>query len=687
MFDGTTNSKVVQFSLSAIEMVLHRSCLHRDQGLEFFLDSGRSHFFYFEKQRHRQSILQFLKKSLSREVFIQSGQLATAIHPFTEKWRQGLLSNYEYIVFVNLLAGRSFNDISQYPVFPWILSNYSTDTLDLNDERNYRDLRQPIGTLNEERLREMIVKYESLDDDNPNKCLYQTNYSNPFYVALYLVRLEPFTTIHVEINDGRFDKTSRQFWSIESLWKSVTSRATDYRELIPEFFTLPDFLVNHNEFDLGEWEGSQGGHVILPPWAKGSPHLFIDLHRQALESPFVSQYLPHWLDLMFGLKQTGDAAIQARNVFLPSWYPSCLNDPRWTDQHIKWLIEEQIMQFGAGPKQIWFTAHLPREVVRRPFPMSLQKFDVLFKLSFAPKYFYVHKTLVFVLGVDHSFNSIAFPKNLKAGFVPEVNQLDSLAKFFRSSDIGQCTHLGEPHRFISSSMVDDSFHVFKIDGSCIFHTSSVRQGSSLLATLTYAGPNTVLASWKDSSLTLWNLTEGRGCVQRYRQSPHLTSIVGVDTSPVLRLIASLDKNRRCILSFLRNGQFVRQFVVEGKSSEESFIKLMLFGGGYIAVLSSVKTPAGVTTVVRLYGLNTKKLGEFSFPEAVADCCKFETELAVSAIALVFSGGRFVLLGIPDGKVKLDIPTDKKLGLLQFVPQFGGFLATSAENEFCFITLD
>ncbi len=35
-------------------------------------------------------------------------------------------------------AGRSFNDLAQWPVFPWVLANYVTPTLDLNDPANYR---------------------------------------------------------------------------------------------------------------------------------------------------------------------------------------------------------------------------------------------------------------------------------------------------------------------------------------------------------------------------------------------------------------------------------------------------------------------------------------------------------------------------------------------------------------------
>jgi hypothetical protein len=37
-------------------------------------------------------------------------------------------------------AGRTYNDLNQYPVFPWVLTNYETKELDLSLPSNYRDL-------------------------------------------------------------------------------------------------------------------------------------------------------------------------------------------------------------------------------------------------------------------------------------------------------------------------------------------------------------------------------------------------------------------------------------------------------------------------------------------------------------------------------------------------------------------
>ncbi len=68
----------------------------------------------------------------------------------------------------------------------------------------------------------------------------------------------------------RFDVADRQFHSVPQTWKSIISNMNDVKELIPEFFYLPEFLENSNRFDLGRLQGGKKQRVddvILPRWA------------------------------------------------------------------------------------------------------------------------------------------------------------------------------------------------------------------------------------------------------------------------------------------------------------------------------------------------------------------------------------------------------------------------------------
>jgi len=54
------------------------------------------------------------------------------------------------------------------------------------------------------------------------------------------------------LQGGAFDVPERMFHSIQNEWESASKdNMSDVRELIPEFFYLPDFLVNSNQFDFG----------------------------------------------------------------------------------------------------------------------------------------------------------------------------------------------------------------------------------------------------------------------------------------------------------------------------------------------------------------------------------------------------------------------------------------------------
>ena len=48
------------------------------------------------------------------------------------------MTNFQYLTELNKMAGRSFNDLMQYPVFPFVLANFGSKVLDLNDVTSFR---------------------------------------------------------------------------------------------------------------------------------------------------------------------------------------------------------------------------------------------------------------------------------------------------------------------------------------------------------------------------------------------------------------------------------------------------------------------------------------------------------------------------------------------------------------------
>ena len=73
------------------------------------------------------------------------------------------ISNFEYLMQLNFLSGRSYKDIMQYPVMPWILINYNSDSMDINDHKNYRNLRYNVGSLgSDETIQCYFDRYNSI---------------------------------------------------------------------------------------------------------------------------------------------------------------------------------------------------------------------------------------------------------------------------------------------------------------------------------------------------------------------------------------------------------------------------------------------------------------------------------------------------------------------------------------------
>ena len=76
------------------------------------------------------------------------------------------------------------------------------------------------------------------------------------------------------------------------------------RELIPEFYFLPEMFLNLQKLNLGK-TNIQVHNVHLPDYANDSPFLYVCCNRIALDDSICGDMLHEWIDLIWGYKSRG----------------------------------------------------------------------------------------------------------------------------------------------------------------------------------------------------------------------------------------------------------------------------------------------------------------------------------------------------------------------------------------------
>ncbi|XP_064360997.1 neurobeachin isoform X1 [Dromaius novaehollandiae] len=358
-----------KWMFSEIRAVFSRRYLLQNTALEVFMANRTSVMFNFPDQATVKKVVYSLPRvgvgtsyglPQARRISLATPRQLYKSSNMTQRWQRREISNFEYLMFLNTIAGRTYNDLNQYPVFPWVLTNYESEELDLTLPGNFRDLSKPIGALNPKRAVFYAERYETWEDDQTPPYHYNTHYSTSTSTLAWLVRIEPFTTFFLNANDGKFDHPDRTFSSVARSWRNSQRDTSDVKELIPEFYYLPEMFVNSNGYNLGVREDEVVvNDVELPPWAK-KPEDFVRINRMALESEFVSCQLHQWIDLIFGYKQRGPEAVRALNVFHYLTYEGSVNLDSITDPVLREAMEAQIHNFGQTPSQLLIEPHPPR---------------------------------------------------------------------------------------------------------------------------------------------------------------------------------------------------------------------------------------------------------------------------------------------------------------------------------------
>ena len=349
-YDITKPRKFVHsIPFNSIKYVFKRRYYYMKNAIEIFTYSNKSFYFILHSQEERDEVFKL----------VDPYNNTLQIDKLIKEWEQWDISSFDLLMLMNTFGGRSFKDISQYPVFPWIISDYTSEKLKDFNEKTIRDLSKPIGALGSESRKENFTeKYNESeeDDSNEGKCFYSSHYSNPFYVTHYLYRLFPFSACAIELQGIGFDKPSRQFLSLPSSFNNCMNESTDIRELIPELFYFPEMFININNINFGQGANES---CEMPLWAKSSPSLFTIKNRTMLESNYVSERINNWIDLIFGYKQKGKEAVTAMNLFFKFTYEDEINIDKITNEdEYASLISKN--DFGQTPSQLFIKPFIKR---------------------------------------------------------------------------------------------------------------------------------------------------------------------------------------------------------------------------------------------------------------------------------------------------------------------------------------
>ncbi|XP_067306696.1 WD repeat-containing protein 81 [Pseudorasbora parva] len=234
-------------------------------------------------------------------------------------WVNGRVSNFQYLMELNRLAGRREGDPNYHPVLPWVV-DFTVP------HGRFRDLKKSKFRLNKgdkqldftyEMTKEALAAANGSGGSNfasdiggpvvPGGSGQSDHLHVPHHIS------DVLSDITYYVYKARQTPKSVLCGHVRSQWEPNEYPASMERiqswtpdECIPEFYTDPSIFHSIHP-DMPDLD--------VPPWCNSCEE-FIAVHRQLLESREVSQQLHHWIDLTFGYKLSGKEAVKAKNVCL-----------------------------------------------------------------------------------------------------------------------------------------------------------------------------------------------------------------------------------------------------------------------------------------------------------------------------------------------------------------------------------
>ena len=378
-------NKTVIIFYDDIEEIIERRILYVWQGLEIFLKNGKSYMFNMIKKENYEGLIKNLKTI--PDVLFREKDFMQNMPGITQLWRSKRLNTFEYLLYLNKYSSRSYNDINQYYVLPWIVRDFSK-LIELNKEenelyeyklkherdrydddneekdnkkednkmkelyKNFRNLKYPVSA---QEKKHRITKREKFNDEEERfQAHHGTHYSTSSYLDYYVMRIEPFTSLLVELQNYNQEDPNRLLLRLKDTI-AIINTGYDNRELIPEYYSKFDYFININCVFFGFKKSLELVDDIESMWEDDKEissnkisiySKFIIAHKKLLNSDIISSKINIWIDNIFGYMQIPPPKKieKSINIFPKASYE------QYTDLHNK--LEKLQAKYEAQPEKI-----------------------------------------------------------------------------------------------------------------------------------------------------------------------------------------------------------------------------------------------------------------------------------------------------------------------------------------------
>ena len=321
--------KLIIIPYSDIKQIFTRRFLYMYQACEIFTVDNKSYLInFFERTVLLEKFYNDIKKIYPNVLnkIIENVREFFEFRHFIDDWNSNKIDNFTLLNMLNKYSSRSYNDLQQYPVFPWLFTRYSSELLQykkynlLSSLKNTFISKQVINSLNKTLYEKFLRAFQfpiSAQTDEKRKEIQKTydksflkfkshfnsHYSTSAIIYYFLVRISPITEEHVKFQGGQFDKIERMFFGPDNFLK-IIDYLKDSRELIPDMFYLYEmyFNMNYNYFGYSNTKQLILNNVIYPS-ENMTPIEFVYFNRAKLNSNLISDTLNLWINNIFGVNQ------------------------------------------------------------------------------------------------------------------------------------------------------------------------------------------------------------------------------------------------------------------------------------------------------------------------------------------------------------------------------------------------